>query len=259
MDTLVVNTSWLQSLTCMQVHLCMAQGGSAHEWFSVGREHCHPLQGTSGNVWRHVMTAGEAASGIPWLEVIDTPKVLLCRGDLLHRPTCLTQQETPAPKWQSHYCWTLLVWWFWVQCCVCINVPCEHSCIIENCLLTQAAPAVSLTQCFQLHSLTCLLMEWVTGGWIAVHSHVFPWVRMRVLPLIDSFFNSGVKISLIIRTLLWTSLLNWHSKMVYTCTVLLRVLIIKVIYHNYGKLGLCRKIEKKILPIMPPTSQRICH
>lgn len=86
MDTLVVNTSWLQSLTCVQVHLCMARGGSAHEWFSVGRELCHPLQGTSGNVWRHVMTAGEAASGIPWLEVIDSPKVLLCRGDLLHRP-----------------------------------------------------------------------------------------------------------------------------------------------------------------------------
>ena len=47
----------------------------------------------------------------------------------------------------------------------------------------------------------CSWSEWLVGGVLCtLHSQVFPWVCMRVLPLTDSFFSPGVKISLIIRT-----------------------------------------------------------
>ena len=102
MDTLVVNPSWLQSHTCVQVHLCMAQGTPAHEWFSAGKEHCHPLQRTLGNVWRHVMTGGEAASGIQWLEAIRSDKI---RSVAQSCPTLCNpmNRSTPGPEFTQTY------------------------------------------------------------------------------------------------------------------------------------------------------------
>ena len=100
MDTLVVNPSWLQSHTCVQVHLCMAQGTPAHEWFSAGKEHCHPLQRTLGNVWRHVMTGGEAASGIQWLEAIRSDKI---RSVAQSCPTLCNPMNRSTPGLPVHH------------------------------------------------------------------------------------------------------------------------------------------------------------
>lgn len=197
MDTLVVNPSWLQSHTCMQVHLCMAQGTPAHEWLSAGKEQCHPLQGTLGNV----ITGGEAASGIQWSEAIDTAKKPYYAQEASSTaPSCLTLQEIPAPKWQSLLNEPSWCTWFFVQRCVRINVPCERWCLTENDLFTQAAPAVSLTSAFPA-PLSEMFAHGVSDWWVErLALPGFPMGVWRVLPLTDSFFSSGVKISLIIRT-----------------------------------------------------------